>query len=127
MCNQKIEVNKLDAPTKCWLYIGALISKDKTMVSQTPLQRNTKYREQKKKKKKITYPDKKEHNATIYLYHIYWHNSFIIAVSQCLSILNQTRIMTTIQNLTTINRRSNIKCFYTKYLILYFSNHLNET
>ena len=77
MCNQKIEVNKLHAPTKCWLYIGALIPKDKTMVSQTPLQRNTKYRVQ----KKFTYPDKKEHKARIYLYHIYWHRSLITAVS----------------------------------------------
>ena len=48
MCNEKIEVSKVDAPTKRWLYIGALIPKDKTMISQTPLQRNTKYREQKK-------------------------------------------------------------------------------
>ena len=124
MCNQKIEVSKFDAPTKRWLYIRALILKDKTMVSQSPLQRNTKYREQ--KKKKITYPDKKEHNATIHLYHIYWHHSFIIAVSQCLSILTQAHIMNTIQISTMINNRSKIKCFYTKYLMLYFSNHLNE-
>ena len=67
MCNQKIEVSKFDVPTKRWLYIRALIPQDKTMVSQTPLQRNTKYREQ----KKITYANKKEHKATIYLYHIY--------------------------------------------------------
>ena len=125
MCNQKIEVSKVDAPTKCWLYIGALIPKDKTMVSQAPLQRNTKYRDQKKKKKLHTLI-KKEQNATIYLYHIYWHHSFIIAVSQCLSILNQAHIMKTIQISTMINNRSMIKCFYTKYLILYFSNHLNE-
>ena len=121
MCNQKIEVSKFDAPTKRWLYIRALIPKDKTMVSQALLQRNTKYREQ----KKITYPDKKEHKTTISLYHIYWHHSFIIAVPRCLSIRNQTRIMTTIQISTTINNRSKIKCFYRKYLILYFSNHLN--
>ena len=122
MYNQKIEVSKLYALTKRWLYIRALVLKDKTMVSQTPLERNTKYREQ----KKTTYPDKKEHKARIYLYHIYWYYSFIFAVSRCLSILNQTRIMTTIQNSTSINNRSKIKYFYRKYLILYFSNHLNE-
>ena len=121
MCNQKIEVSKFDAPTKRWLYIRALILKDKTMVSQIPLERNTKYREQ----KKTTYPDKKEDKGRIYLYHIYWHYSFIFPVSRCLSILNQTRIMTTIQNSTTINNTSKIKCFYTKYLILYFSNRIN--
>ena len=120
MCNQKIDVSKFDAPTNRWLYIRALILEDKTMVSQSPLKRNTKYREQ----NKTTYPDNKEHRARIYLYHIYWHSSFIIAVSRCLSILNQTRIMTTTQISTTINNRSKIKCFYTKYLILYFSNHL---
>ena len=121
MCNEKIEVSKLDAPTKRWLYIGALIPKDKTMVSQTPC-RETQNTES---KKKITQPDKKEHKATIYLYHIYWSHSFIIVVSRCLSILNQTCIMTTIQISTTINNSSKIKCFYTKYLILYFSHNLN--
>ena len=48
MCNEKIEVSKLDAPTKCWLYIGALIPKDKTMISQTPC-RETQNTESKKK------------------------------------------------------------------------------
>ena len=48
MCNEKIEVSKLDAPTKRWLYIGALIPKDKTMVSQTPC-RETQNTESKKK------------------------------------------------------------------------------
>ena len=48
MCNEKIEVSKVDAPTKRWLYIGALIPKDKTMISQTPC-RETQNTESKKK------------------------------------------------------------------------------
>ena len=37
---EKIQVSKLDLPTELWLYVGALILKDKTMVSQKPLQIN---------------------------------------------------------------------------------------
>ena len=37
---EKIQVSKLDLPTELWLYVGALIPKDKTMVSQKPLQIN---------------------------------------------------------------------------------------
>ena len=35
-------VSNLDPPTEPRLYVGALIPKDKTMASQTPLQINTK-------------------------------------------------------------------------------------
>ena len=35
MWNLKIQVSKLDHPTELRLYVGALIPKDKTTVSQT--------------------------------------------------------------------------------------------
>ena len=38
----KIQVSKFDPPTELRLYVGASIPKDKTTVSQTPLQINTK-------------------------------------------------------------------------------------
>ena len=49
-------VIKLGSPTKLKLYVGALIPKVKTIVSQTALQKNTKITN----KKKIIQPDKKE-------------------------------------------------------------------
>ena len=36
MWNLKIQVSKLDPPTELRLYVGVLIPKDKSMVSQTP-------------------------------------------------------------------------------------------
>ena len=37
MWNLKIQVSKLDPPTELRLYVGALIPKNKTTASQTPL------------------------------------------------------------------------------------------
>ena len=42
MWNLKIQVSKFDPPRELRLYVGALIPKYKTTVSQTPLQINTK-------------------------------------------------------------------------------------
>ena len=93
------------------------------MVSLTRMQINTKTTN---KKKLFSLIKKNIRQRFIYIIGIYWHHSFIIAMSPCFSILNQTRIMTTIQISTTINNSSKIKFSCTKYLILYFSNHLNE-
>ena len=63
MSNLKTQVSKLDHPIELRLYVGALIPKDTTMVSKTPCRYTQESHE------KIISLDKKEHKATIYLYH----------------------------------------------------------
>ena len=105
MWNLKIRVSNLDPLTELRLYVGALIPKDKTTVSQIPLQINSKIT-----LKKFIYSIKKNmRQRFIYIIQIYLHRSFIIAMPPRFSILNQTRIMTTIQISTMINNSSKIK------------------
>ena len=119
--NLKIQVSKLDPPTEIRLYTGALIPKDKTTVNQTPLQINTKIRE----KNLFILMKKNIRQGFIYIIQIYSYHSLIISMPPPFPILNQTNIMTTIHISTMINNSSKIKFSSTKYLILYFSNHLN--
>ena len=92
--------------------MGALIPKDKTMVSQTPLQINTKI------KNLFSLIKKNIRQRSNYIIQIYSHHSFIIAMPPRFSILNQTRIMTTIQSSAMINNTNKIKFSSTKYFIL---------
>ena len=115
----------LDLPIELRLYVEALIPKDKTLVSQTPLQVNKKTTLKTLFKKRTSLTKKNIRQRFIYIIQIYSHHSFIIAMPPRFSIPNQTRIMTTIRISTMINNSSKIKFSSTKYLILYFSDQLN--
>ena len=113
MWNLKIQVSKLDPPTELRLYVGASIPKDKTKDSQPPADKHENHI-----KKLFSLIKKNIRQRFIYIIQIYYHQSFIIAMPLRFSILNKTRIMTTIQITTMINNSSKIKFSNTKYLIL---------
>ena len=98
-------MSKLDPPTEVTLYVRALIPKDETAVSQSPLQINTKIT----LKNLFSLIKKNIRQRFIHIIQIYSHHSFIIAVPPCFSILKQTGIMTTIQISSMINDSSKIK------------------
>ena len=63
------------------------------------------------KKKLFSLIKKNIRQRFIYIIQIYLHHSFIIAMPPRFSILNQTRIMATIQISTMINNSSKIKLY----------------
>ena len=94
-------MSKLDPPTELRLYVGVLIPKDKTTVSQSPLQINTKIT-----LKTFNLIKKNKRQRFIYIIQNYSHHCFIIAMPPCFSILNQTGMSLIFETLTFFGRFS---------------------